>query len=131
MNKEIELASMQQHRLHQLTLGGKILHICFERSLSLLLCHSPFLVVNASRMLIICISKEIESTDTNYFSGRSNYSVTICRAGFTLVKNLKCPNLNITLRTSVKKIFDLHKTRIFYEFYKTFKFAAILAHHSH
>ena len=37
-------------------------------------------------------------------------------------------NLNITLRTSVKKFFDLHKTRIFYEFYKTFKFAAILAH---
>ena len=27
--------------------------------------------------------------------------------------------------------FDLHKTQIFYEFYKTFKFAAILAHHSH
>ena len=54
---------------------------------------------------------------------------------------LKCPyrnfflfsylNLNITLRTSVKKFFDLHKTQIFYEFYKTFKFAAILAHHSH
>ena len=40
-------------------------------------------------------------------------------------------NLNITLRTSVKKFFDLHKTQIFYEFYKTFKFAAILAHHSH
>ena len=34
-------------------------------------------------------------------------------------------NLNIILRTSVKEFFDLHKTRIFYEFYKTFKFAAI------
>ena len=40
-------------------------------------------------------------------------------------------NLNITLRTSVRKFFDLHKTRIFYEFYKTFKFAAILAQDSH
>ena len=40
-------------------------------------------------------------------------------------------NLNITLRTLVKKFYDLHKTQIFYEFYKTFKFAAILAHHSH
>ena len=40
-------------------------------------------------------------------------------------------NLNIILRTSVKTFFDLHKTPIFYEFYKTFKFAAILAHHSH
>ena len=37
-------------------------------------------------------------------------------------------NLNITLRTSVKKFFDLHKTRIFYEFYKSLKFYFIAVH---
>ena len=30
-----------------------------------------------------------------------------------------------------KKFFDLHKTQFFYNFFKTFKFAAILVHHSH
>ena len=37
-------------------------------------------------------------------------------------------NLNITLRTSVKKFFDLHKTRIFYEFYKSLKSYFIAVH---
>ena len=38
--------------------------------------------------------------------------------------------LNITRRTSAKKIFDLHKTRIFYEFYKSLKsyFIAVNPH---
>ena len=69
---------------------------------------------------------------TNHFL----ISIIFCVLGS--VKRLKVPisenflfsylNLNITLRTSVEKFFDLHKTRIFYEFYKSLKSYFIAVH---
>ena len=37
---------------------------------------------------------------------------------------------HIKKRTSAKKFFDLNETRFFYDFLKTLKLTAILAHHS-
>jgi len=39
--------------------------------------------------------------------------------------------VHIKKRASAKKFFDLNKTRIFYDFLKTLKLTAILAHHSY
>ena len=39
--------------------------------------------------------------------------------------------VHIKIRASAKKIFDLNKTQIFYDYLKTLKLTAILAHHSY
>ena len=56
---------------------------------------------------------------------RKLISVKVPITEFFLFSHL---NLYITLRTSAKKIFDLHETQIFYEFYKSLKSYFIAVH---
>ena len=69
--------------------------------------------------------------DFEIFESKENDSATEIKVPITSIFLLSRLILHNTESTFSKKFFELHETQFFYNVLKTFKFAAILVHHSH